>query len=91
MGLYIYGINQELSKTVPDLDELNFLAGSVLTIADQLKTVKNNKLHHSDLNTLLESAIMLKSLTRNKKREQAIYKAQHLINTCGQCHKRGSR
>lgn len=86
MGLYIYGINQELAQKVPSTDELMFLADSILDIAAQAKKVENNKPHHSNLDELLDTAEQLKKACAKHDQLLAQTQAKNLLNSCAKCH-----
>ncbi len=87
LGLYTYGIKMELGKKVPNYDEMEFLADSLLSIAGDLKNTKSNVLHHKDLSDLLKNAEELKAFSQTD-HAKARFKAQSLINSCGACHNR---
>lgn len=91
LGLYVYGMDQELSKVTPDLDELVFLSDSILSIAERLKTAKANVLFHQDLKKLLKKAKEVKSASQKKKLVLAIETSKELMATCGECHRKGTR
>ncbi len=88
MGLYIHGINQELAKEVPNYDEMEFLADSLLEITNQLKQTKNDFLFHRHLNRLVKNIEELKTLSQTD-HDKAKDKAQEVINSCASCHTRG--
>lgn len=89
MGLYVYGINQELTKTVPDLDELQFLAESIEEIALRTQTAKRGRVFHKNLSELLQEARKLKMLSRKNRLKEAMEQAKILTQSCAKCHKSG--
>jgi len=90
LGLYVYGINQELTKSVPDLGELQFLGESILGIAEQMKKTKRGTLFHKNLEVMLQTAKKLADVSKKREIHQAEVEAHNLINSCAQCHKMGS-
>lgn len=86
MGIYVYGINQELTKSVADLNELNFLAESILDIAEQAKKVEGDQGYHDNLDELLLVAKNLKEQSGKHNYSLAQIQAKSLINSCGKCH-----
>lgn len=89
LGLYVYGINQELAKTAPDLGELQFLAESSLEIAQQTKTTKRGEQFHKDLSELVSKIETLQKLSQAKKRLESIAAAKDVMQSCSQCHTAG--
>lgn len=85
MGLYVYGIQQELAKVRPDSDELFFLSDSILLIAEEIDRTKLSPNQHQNLNAMLQVVKELRrsSLTRPDHAKKA---AHELISQCGSCH-----
>lgn len=85
MGLYLYGISQEMAKNHRNYDELGFLADSIVTVAGEIDETKLDKNFHDNKAVLLAAANKLKkaSSTDHLKADQA---ALELVNSCATCH-----
>jgi len=90
MGLYLYGINQELTKTVPDTDELIFLADSISEIATQAQKSKKGTLFHKNMSELLVESQKLSEISKTHDLSKVREQGHALINSCAKCHKMGS-
>jgi len=90
LGLYVYGVTQELEKTVPNYFELEFLADSMLNIATEIKDTKDDILYHRNLTNLLKNILDLKEASKND-HDSVKEKADKVINTCGSCHSMGQQ
>lgn len=90
-GLYNYGINQELSKTNPDLGELQFLAESALEIANKAIKSQSTRLRHQNYDELLGKLEKLKTLSQKRRRLEAIEAAKEVMQACSQCHMAGNQ
>lgn len=86
MGLYIYGVNQEVSKKVPDLDELNFLSESLLSVVNQINKSKRSKRFHMKLDDLVQNMKTLKEATKANQRDKSLVAAKEVIQSCSNCH-----
>lgn len=90
MGLYLYGINQELTKKIPDLDEMQFLSESIIEIANQSQKAKRSKIFHNNMATLLKEAQKLRKVAKSRNFSQAKIQAKALVQSCAKCHRAGS-
>ncbi len=84
LGLYLYGVSQELDRTVPGLDELRFLADSILEVAGRIETTKHDAVYHENMAQLLKSA---KGLKRAQDLKAARLNAEALMQSCANCHR----
>ncbi len=82
LGAYLYGINQERSKSAPNRDEISFLADSMLEIINHLKPTR--RIHHENIELLKKQLQNLKEAKTLKKSLQA---ADEVSQSCGGCHR----
>jgi len=83
MGMYLGGINQELSKQVPGHDELAFLGESINEIVQRIRATKGGAFSHHEYDELYETT---KKLSRASNLAKAKLEAEAVMNSCGKCH-----
>lgn len=87
LGLYFYGLNQELSQSQLDLDETQFLVESIIDISKQLQKTKYGKLHHEKTDNLLNQTQKIRDSILKRDLVAVRQNALDLKQACASCHR----
>lgn len=87
LGLYLYGLNQELTHPSIDFDETQYLTESIIDIAQDIQKAKTNQLHHKKTATLLEKAQAVKASVLKRDLKQTRQDILNLKMACANCHR----
>ena len=89
LGLYLYGVNREVEKKIPDYDALEFLSDSILRTGKSMKAIQGDNRFQTNLdNMILQAENLNKFSTKNHRRVRA--QAEALGQSCAACHAMGS-
>ena len=84
-GLYVNGLNTELTRTVPRSDEVNFLSDTLQESIRRIRETKGDAVFHKNLSEL-ESAVV--DLRHSSRENVATVKTKitAVIDQCAKCH-----
>ncbi|GEM_PF-4890749 len=89
LGLYLYGLNREADKKIPDYDAIEFLSDSALRYGKALKALGGDERFQTNLdNMILQAETLNKYSTKSHRHVRSQIEA--FSNSCAACHTMGS-
>ena len=86
LNSYLKGLNTELKKPEPQLEQLSLLAQLIQDSARKIERTKENQTFHDHLKNLQRDAAAISRYSQKNQVEAALQAANSIKKTCVECH-----